>query len=85
MNFRSWYKNGKIDGEPQLWCGTALSYIKTIRNPRFEDYDIEYRSPNRFAYLGNGKIRAHNLLQDGKPDIEGLAPYIRNADTPWNI
>jgi hypothetical protein len=82
---RSWYKNGKVDGEPQLWCGTALSYIKTIRNPRFEDYEIDYESSNQWAFLGNGKIKAHNLLPDGKPDIEGLAPYIRNSDTPWEI
>ncbi|KAH0841227.1 4-hydroxyacetophenone monooxygenase [Fonsecaea pedrosoi] len=82
---RSWYKNGKIDGAPQLWCGTALSYIKTIRNPRFEDFDIEYESTNRWAFLGNGKIQAHNGLSDGTPDIQGLAPYIRNADTPWEI
>ncbi|KIW77772.1 hypothetical protein Z517_07605 [Fonsecaea pedrosoi CBS 271.37] len=82
---RSWYKNGKMDGAPQLWCGTALSYIKTIRNPRFEDFDIEYESPNRWAFLGNGKIQAHNGLSDGTPDIQGLAPYIRNADTPWEI
>ena len=74
-----------MDGVPQLWCGTALSYIKTIRIPRFEDFDITYASTNQWAFLGNGKIRAHNLLPDGTPDIDGLAPYIRNSDTPWEI
>jgi hypothetical protein len=82
---RSWYKNGKIDGEPQLWCGTALAYIKTIRHPRFEDYEIDYESSNQWAFLGNGKIKAHNGLPDGTPDIDGLAPYIRNGDTPWTV
>jgi hypothetical protein len=85
MLYRSWYKNGTVDGEPQLWCGTALAYIKTIRQPRFEDYDIRYASSNQWAFLGNGKIKAHIPLPDGSLDIDGLAPYIRNADTPWEI
>ncbi|KPM46513.1 putative sterigmatocystin biosynthesis monooxygenase stcW [Neonectria ditissima] len=82
---RSWYKTGKVDGLPQLWCGTALSYIKTIRTPRFEDYDIKYMGPNQWAFLGNGKLKAHNPLPDGSVDIDGLAPYIRNGETPWDI
>jgi len=82
---RSWYKNGTVDGEPQLWCGSALTYVKTIKTPRFEDFDIEYESSNPFAYLGNGKVKAHYELVDGKPDVNGLAPYIRNDDSPWAI
>lgn len=82
---RSWYKNGKVDGEPQLWCGSALSYIKTIRHPRYEDYELGYGSSNRWAFLGNGKVKSHVLKADGTPDIDGLAPYIRNSDTPWEI
>ncbi|KAJ9610031.1 hypothetical protein H2200_006361 [Cladophialophora chaetospira] len=82
---RSWYKNGTTDGEPQLWCGSALTYVKTIRNPRYEDFEIEYESSNQWAYLGNGKIQAHFQLVDGKPNILGLAPYIRNDDAHWDI
>ena len=82
---RSWYKNGSTDGEPQLWCGTALAYIKTIKSPRFEDYDIKYKTSNRWAFLGNGKIKAHTLLPDGSPNIDGLSPYIRNSDSLWNV
>lgn len=25
-----------------------------MRHPRYEDYDIEYKEENRFAFLGNG-------------------------------
>ncbi|KIW84914.1 hypothetical protein Z517_00302 [Fonsecaea pedrosoi CBS 271.37] len=82
---RSWYKNGTVDGEPQLWCGSALTYVKTIRTPRFEDYDMQYESSNPWAFLGNGKTRAHYEAAEGKAVINQLAPYIRNDDTPWAI
>jgi hypothetical protein len=82
---RSWYKNGTTDGEPQLWCGSALAYVKTIRTPRYEDYELEYEGLNQWAFLGNGKIRAHTEFVDGKPSIEALAPYIRNDDSAWRI
>ena len=32
----------------------TIHFLKTIKHPRFEDYDIKYRYGNRFAYLGNG-------------------------------
>ncbi|KAH0831570.1 putative sterigmatocystin biosynthesis monooxygenase stcW [Fonsecaea pedrosoi] len=82
---RSWYKNGTVDGEPQLWCGSALTYVKTIKVPRFEDYEFEYENSNQWAFLGNGKIKAFYEQVDGKPNIDGLAPYIRNEDSPWII
>lgn len=85
VNHRSWYKNGTIDGEPQLWCGSALTYVKTIRSPRYEDYEIEYENSNQWAFLGNGKIKAFYSGTNGGPDINGLAPYIRNDDSDWNF
>lgn len=83
--FSSWYKNGKTDGEPQLWCGAALSCIKTIKAPRYEDYEIEYESSKQWAFLGNGKVKAHDALPGGSIDIDGLSPCIRNVDTAWDI
>lgn len=83
--YRSWYKNGAIDGDPQLWCGSALTYVKTIKAPRFEHYEIDYESVNPWAFLGNGKVKAHYDIVDGKPKYEGLAPYIRSDDAPWEI
>lgn len=60
--------------------------MKTIRNPRYEDYVIKYASSNPWAFLGNGKVKAHTItLPDGKPDVNALAPYIRNSDTPWEM
>ena len=31
---RSWYKNNKLDGRIQLWCGSMLHLLKTLRTPR---------------------------------------------------
>ncbi|KAL1901103.1 hypothetical protein Sste5346_002170 [Sporothrix stenoceras] len=46
---RSWYKMGTVDGKAWLWCGGTLSYLKTIKQPRYEDYLIEYKSDNMWA------------------------------------
>ncbi|PWN90695.1 cyclohexanone monooxygenase [Acaromyces ingoldii] len=56
---RSWYKAGNVDGPIYaLWPGSCLHAAKTLRNPRWEDYEYEQfpgrSSTNRFAYLGNG-------------------------------
>lgn len=45
-----------------------------------EDYDFKYRYGNRFAFLGNGTVKAMVTK-----DITGLSPYVRNADTEWDI
>lgn len=58
----------------------TIHFLKTIKNPRFEDYEIKYRYKNRFAYLGNGEVKAHT-----KKSVEGLAPYIRSSDHEWYI
>lgn len=31
-----------------------MHWWKILENPRFEDYDITYRSQNRFEFMGNG-------------------------------
>lgn len=55
---RSWYKRGTTDGPVvAIYGGTSFHYIEALRNPRWEDYDIDLipmKKPNRFAYLGNG-------------------------------
>lgn len=56
-----------------------------MRHPRYEDYELGYGNSNRWAFLGNGKVKSHILKADGTPDIDGLAPYIRNSETPWEI
>lgn len=58
----------------------TIHYLKTIKEPRSQDYDFKYRYGNRFAYLGNGTVKAQLTK-----DTAGLAPYVRTADTPWDI
>ncbi|PVH68820.1 FAD/NAD(P)-binding domain-containing protein [Cadophora sp. DSE1049] len=77
---RSWFKDGKIKNRIYLWPGSTIHFLKTIKEPRFEDYNIRYRYKNRFAFLGNGEVQAH-----GKGDVAGLAPYVRNSDHEWSI
>ncbi|KAJ8118859.1 hypothetical protein OPT61_g257 [Boeremia exigua] len=51
---RSWFKQGRIDGQAAIWPGSRLHFLKMMEQPRFEDYDILYRNENMFAFLGNG-------------------------------
>ncbi|KAK5408632.1 hypothetical protein LTR06_007475 [Exophiala xenobiotica] len=59
----SWFKGGTVDGQPALYPGSRLSFMKLVENVRFEDYDIEYLDrENPFAFLGKGK---HVCEEDG--------------------
>jgi hypothetical protein len=51
---RSWFKQGKEDGPLAMWPGSRLLYFELLAQPRYEDYDIEYRGGNPFGFLGNG-------------------------------
>ncbi|KAI9150713.1 FAD/NAD(P)-binding domain-containing protein [Paramyrothecium foliicola] len=55
---RSWYKRGTIDGPVvAIYGGTSFHFMEAIKNPRWEDFNIERSEEarnNRFAYLGNG-------------------------------
>ncbi|OQV07522.1 hypothetical protein CLAIMM_11945 [Cladophialophora immunda] len=51
---RSWWKGGKIDGRIMLYPGSRTQYMELIEHPRYEDYHIEYKAMNRWAFLGNG-------------------------------
>ncbi|EPE06691.1 4-hydroxyacetophenone monooxygenase [Ophiostoma piceae UAMH 11346] len=77
---RSWFKDGKIKNRIYLWPGCTIHFLKTIKQPRYEDYNIRYRHGNRFAYLGNGEVKA-NVTKD----INGLATYVRNTDEDWDV
>ncbi|EJC99858.1 FAD/NAD-binding domain-containing protein [Fomitiporia mediterranea MF3/22] len=60
-NCRSWYKMGTRDGRiTGAWPGSSLHHIKTITEPRWEDYNYEQlgESKNRFYCLGDGST--HN-------------------------
>ncbi|OCK73333.1 FAD/NAD-P-binding domain-containing protein [Lepidopterella palustris CBS 459.81] len=51
---RSWMKGGKLDGKPMTFAGSRTQYFELVETPRYEDYDITYRSRNMWAWLGNG-------------------------------
>lgn len=43
------YKNHRVDGKvTAVWGGSVLSYMEMIRHIRPEDFEIKYRSRNRF-------------------------------------
>ena len=37
------------------WPGSALLYRQMIQELRPEDFEIEYRTRNRFRFMGNGE------------------------------
>ena len=50
------YKNGKVEGKVWgPWPGSSLHFLELMSEPRWEDWKIEYKSQNRFQYLGKGK------------------------------
>lgn len=52
---RSWFKNGTVDGPiTALHPGSRIHWFHMLGDIRFEDWEFEYRSANRFRYLGNG-------------------------------
>lgn len=55
---RSWYKNNTVSGRvTATFAGSALLYRKMIQELRGEDFDIRYRSTNRFQFMGNGFLK----------------------------
>ena len=51
---RSWFKQGKADGQAAIWPGSRLHFLELMKQPRFEDFEIEYWDENIFAFMGNG-------------------------------
>ena len=51
---RSWFKQGKVDGEIMMWPGSRIHFFETMKAPRWEDYSLTYTTSNRFGswYLG---------------------------------
>ncbi|OAX83506.1 hypothetical protein ACJ72_02121 [Emergomyces africanus] len=50
----SWFKQGRKDGNVVMWPGSRLAFFDLLKEPKYEDYEIEYWSTNRWAFLGNG-------------------------------
>lgn len=63
----SWFKNGKKHGPVvAIWPGSRLHYFEVLKKVRYEDYDITYRSENRFQFMGNGYTETETD-PDGNP------------------
>ncbi|KAE9965383.1 hypothetical protein BLS_007682 [Venturia inaequalis] len=77
---KSWYKNNIPDGKVWVWGGSALHHMKTIKEVKFEHYDIRYKNGNMWAFLGDGRVEA-----EVNHDLEHLTPYVRNEDVPFDI
>lgn len=59
---RSWYKNHRVDGRvTAVWAGSAITYHEMIKELRPEDFDIVYRSKNRFKFMGNGRAAMESV------------------------
>ena len=81
-NCKSWYKNQTTDGRVYLWCGSMLHYLRYMKRPRFEHYEIEYKDPeNIFAMLGSGLT-----IGEEKYGTKVPVPYIRlDEDEQWEL
>ncbi|KAK3703720.1 hypothetical protein LTR37_014298 [Vermiconidia calcicola] len=77
---RSWFKDGKVKNRIYLWPGPTIHFLKSIKDPRMEDYNIRWRHGNRFAFLGNGDIKATVTK-----DVHGLSSYMRSSDHEWSV
>jgi hypothetical protein len=86
-NCRSWYKRGTTDGQVvAIYGGTTFHFTEAIRQPRWEDYRIEFmpcgkggRSRNRFAYLGDGFTK-REVRNGSIGDTQTL-----NFEDYWNL
>jgi hypothetical protein len=76
------YKNGQKEGKVWgPWPGSSLHYLEVMSSPRWEDFDIEYLSANRFSFLGNGRAKieeeegadlAYYLSEPGVAQVNGI-------------
>ncbi|KAL4898718.1 hypothetical protein BDV59DRAFT_197596 [Aspergillus ambiguus] len=79
LKCRSWYKGGTEDGRvTALWPGSSLHSLKTLANPRWEDFAYEYVNNNANGWLGDGwteneknKVINVNYLDDEAVDFPG--------------
>lgn len=56
--YRSWYKNHRINGRvTAVWAGSGIAYYEMLKQLRPEDFDIVYRTKNRFRFMGIGRAK----------------------------
>ena len=70
---RSWYKSNRVNGRvTATFAGSAILYHQMVKQIRPEDFEIRYRSRNRFRFMGNGFTSYE--LEDGND----LSYYVTN-------
>ncbi|UKZ67875.1 uncharacterized protein TrAtP1_009035 [Trichoderma atroviride] len=75
---RSWYKNGRTDGRITApHAGSVIHYRELLEDIWGEDFKIEYRSTNRFRFLGNGFTKRDINGEDLGYDLN--APAVKDA------
>ncbi|VUC25603.1 unnamed protein product [Clonostachys rosea] len=68
---RSWYKDNKTGRVNAIWPGSSLQFNELIKEPRYEDFEIQYQNKhNRWEFLGLGFTK--EMLEDGSD----MSPYI---------
>jgi hypothetical protein len=74
---RTVYRNGKTEGpSTALWPGSVLHLIRTLQEPRWQDYDYKYlNAESMFGYLGDGWTEAEKNGGD-------VAYYLDEVDYP---
>lgn len=59
---RSWYKNNRVEGRvTAVWQGSAMGYREVVETLRPEDFEIVWRTGNRFRWMGNGRTRVEGV------------------------
>lgn len=77
---QSWYKSNRVDGKvTAVWAGSVLGYREMIENIRPEDFDIIYRSKNRFRCVLSA-INGHVLVE-----LTDWTGSWATAERSWNI
>jgi hypothetical protein len=71
----------KYKGKVQIWAGSMLHMIKTLRTPRFEDFEIVRRDENMWGFLGGGRTLLEIRSENGE-EVD-MAPFCRIRDEPW--
>jgi cation diffusion facilitator CzcD-associated flavoprotein CzcO len=74
---RSWYRKGRVDeyrtGITAIYPGSMMHYRSMLEELRPEDFEITYRSANRFRFYGNG-LTALDMSEE-----PSLAFYLRDT------
>ena len=81
---RSWYKNNETGRVNAVYPGSSLHYICMIKQPRYEDMNIEYHNKrNMWAFMGMGVSAEHT--RRGLAESIDKSPYVRQEyiDPKW--